>query len=237
MSYTIPMEIISSKGRNSGKRYAAFFDLDGTIIGANSGKAMILLAYKKGFISWIDIIKGLYLSFLYRFAVKDTVKIINSMVGWLKGVPETGLRNLSEELFKNHLIKSVYPEIVQEIMFHKKEGGMVVILSSAIMPVCREIANHLEINEIICSTLETKDGMLTGNPEGKLCFGTEKVIRLIEFCSENSMNPEQSWYYGDSIADLPVLSSVGYPVCVNPDKKLLKAAGKRGWKILTSSRI
>jgi phosphoserine phosphatase len=81
--------------------------------------------------------------------------------------------------------------------------------------------------------LETRNGVFTGNPEGSLCFGKEKVIRLTEFCKINNINPCQSWYYGDSIADLPVLSTVGNPVCVNPDKKLLDVAKKRGWQVLS----
>jgi HAD superfamily hydrolase (TIGR01490 family) len=230
------METISLKDRRSGKKHIAFFDLDGTIIGANSGKELIRYAYKKGFITWIDVTKGLYLSLLYRFDFKDTAKIINSMVGWLKGVSEPDLETLSREIFKDHLIKSIRPEIVEEIRFHKNDGGMVVLLSSAIMPVCRLIADHLEMDDVICSTLEARNGFYTGNPEGSLCFGKEKIVRVTEFCNKNNINPAHSWYYGDSIADLPVLSSVGNPVCVNPDKKLLKAAAERGWKILSLKR-
>jgi phosphoserine phosphatase len=137
------METISSTGRSSGIKYIAFFDLDGTLIDANSGKELILYAYKKGFISWLDLLRGIYLSLLYRFEIKDTIKIINSMVVWLKGVSESDLISLSEEIFTDHFIKSIRPEMVAEIMFHKKKGGMVVILSSAIMPVCKVIADHL----------------------------------------------------------------------------------------------
>jgi phosphoserine phosphatase len=143
------METISSKGRSSGIKYIAFFDLDGTIIDANSGKELILYAYKKGFITWLDLLRGIYLSLLYRFEIKDTVKIINSMLGWLKGVSEPGLISLSEEIFRDHLIKSIRPEVAEKIMFHKKDGGMVVILSSAIMPVCKVIADHLVMDDVI----------------------------------------------------------------------------------------
>jgi phosphoserine phosphatase len=40
-----------------------------------------------------------------------------------------------------------------------------------------------------------------------------------------------AFYYADSIADLPVFESVGFPVCVTPEKKLEKIALKRRWKI------
>jgi len=227
------METISSKDRNSGISYIAFFDLDGTIIGANSGKELILHAHRKGFISWADLLKGVYLSLLYKFEFKDTIFIINSMVGWLKGVSESALIGLAQEMVVNKLINNIRPEVVEEIRFHKKAGGVVVILSSAIMPVCKAIADHLEMDDVICSALESRNGILTGNAEGSLCFGDEKVIRLKEYCKKNNINPCHSWYYGDSMADLPILSYVENPVCVNPDKKLLKAAKNKDWKVLS----
>jgi HAD superfamily phosphoserine phosphatase-like hydrolase len=107
-----------------------------------------------------------------------------------------------------------------------------VILSSALKPICIEIAKILDIDDIICSDLEVKDGYLTGRPIGRLCFGEEKMIRLKEYCERNNAQASEAWYYGDSITDLPALSIVGNPVCVNPDNKLRMVAGKRGWRIL-----
>ena len=196
------METISSKD-NSGKKYIAFFDLDGTLISANSGKELILYAYKKGFITWPDLLRGIYLSLLYRFEFKDTDKIINSMLGWLKGVSVTGLIALAEEIFRDSLMKSIRPEVVDRIVSHKKDGGMVVILSSAIVPVCRAIADHLEMDDVICSTLETGMVFL---PEilKDLLFRERESYKIEEFCKNNNINPCHSWYYGDSTDDLPV---------------------------------
>jgi phosphoserine phosphatase len=86
---------------------------------------------------------------------------------------------------------------------------------------------------IICSALKTSNGLYTGDPEGRFCFGDEKVKRLREHCKNKNINPALCWYYGDSVDDLPVLTFIGNPICVNPDKKLLKEAKKKGWEILT----
>jgi HAD superfamily hydrolase (TIGR01490 family) len=154
------------------------------------------------------------------------------MVNWVKGVSESTVNELSAEIFKNHILKSIRPEVQSEINFHKKNGGRNVILSSAILPLCQIVAERLGIDDVICSNLEVLNGIYSGRTSGPLCFGEEKVIRLIDYCKKNNINPIYSWYYGDSISDLPVLNSVGNPVCVNPDKKLKKEAHKRGWKIL-----
>jgi len=226
------METIFSKDSNPGNNYIAFFDLDRTIIGINSGKTLIKHAYKNGLMSGMDLIKGICLSLLYRFNLMDTVKIIDTMVNWMKGVSGNSMNELSAELFKNNILKSIRLEVQSEINFHKRKGGRAVILSSAILPVCQIVADYLEMDDVICSNLEVVNGVYTGHTVGSLCFGEEKVNRLMEYCHNHRINPNYCWYYGDSISDLPVLSSVGNPVCVNPDTKLKKAAHKRGWKIL-----
>lgn len=226
------MEPISLKVNSPAKKYVAFFDLDRTIISTNSGKLLTLQGYKHGLLSWIDIIKGLYFSLLYRLQLKDSNKIIDSMVGWVKGVKEISMINLSEEIFKNQIKQTIHSEVFSEIEFHKKNGGFVVLLSSAIYPICQQVADHLKMDDIICSKLECVDGVYNGQPEGRLCFREEKVKQLIEYCNKNGLNQSDSWYYGDSIDDLPVLSTVGIPVCVNPDKKLRVIASEKGWLIL-----
>jgi putative phosphoserine phosphatase/1-acylglycerol-3-phosphate O-acyltransferase len=226
------METIFSKDSNTSKNYIAFFDLDRTIIHANSGKLLIQQGYKHGLMTRMDIIKGIYLSLLYRLDLKDTAKIIDTMVNWVKGVSESAVNELSAEIFKNYILISIHHEVQSEISFHKREGARVVILSSSILPVCQYVADYLGMDDVICSNLEVVNEVFTGHPSGSLCFGEEKVARLIEYCKKNSVSPTHSWYYGDSISDLPVLCSVGNPVCINPDKKLKKEAYKRGWKIL-----
>jgi predicted permease len=42
--------------------------------------------------------------------------------------------------------------------------------------------------------------------------------------------------YRHSITDLPMLTAVGHPTAVNPDRALRKAALERGWPVLQFSR-
>jgi HAD superfamily hydrolase (TIGR01490 family) len=214
------------------KEYIAFFDLDRTILSANSGAVLVRMAYKKGLLSTRSLISAIYQSYLYKFNLRETDQIISKMGSWVKGFPEESLNNLSDLIVNDLLIDSIRPEIYKEISFHKERYAEVVLLSSALAPICNPIGKHLGMDQIICTSMEVINGVLTGEPIGKFCFGEEKVFRLIDYCQKNSVDPNNSWYYGDSISDLPVLSAVGIPVCVNPDKKLIKAAKQRGWKIL-----
>jgi HAD superfamily hydrolase (TIGR01490 family) len=227
------METTFSKDRNAPKNYIAFFDLDQTIANSISGKALARGAFRKGLLTHWDLVNAIILSLVFRLKLKDPLKIIDDMIGWVKGIPEESMSELCTEVFHEVLLPSVYKEAIAEIEFHKANNAKTVILSSSLTTVCQEMARHLNIDDIICSELEVKNGYLTGRPLGHLCFGKEKAIRLKSYCEKNNISPSDTWFYGDSISDFPALDVVGNPVCVNPDKKLKKTAQKRGWKILS----
>ena len=65
---------------------------------------------------------------------------------------------------------------------------------------------------------------------GTLC----KVVLLTELLAKSGLEVDlsQSFAYGDSIFDVPVLELVGNPVAVYPDDELWNYASQRGWRIL-----
>lgn len=227
------MENIFSNERDAPKEYIVFFDLDKTLANSISGKALAIAAYRKGLLSSWKILNALVLSVEYRLNLRDQLSIIDNMVSWVKDIPQKSIEDLCTEVFNNILLPSVFNEAISEINLHRTQNAKIVILSSALAPVCRQMSENLNIDDIICSDLEVENGFMTGRPLGHICFGEEKAIRLKLYCDKYNVSPLKSWYYGDSISDLHALSIVGNPVCVNPDNKLKKVAVRRGWKILS----
>jgi len=43
----------------------------------------------------------------------------------------------------------------------------------------------------------------------------------------------ESWFYSDSLNDLPLLERVTHPVAVDPDPTLREHAGRKGWRIIS----
>jgi HAD superfamily hydrolase (TIGR01490 family) len=213
------------------RNYVAFFDLDKTIISLNSGSLLVRQAYKNGVLSTGNLINAIFQSYLYKFNLRDTNLIISKMGTWLKGLSLETFKELSKEVVDKYLIGSIRPEIIKEIHFHKKNNAATVILSSAISSICEPIGRHLEVDNIICTTMETSKGILTGNPVGTFCFEDEKRTQLLAFCEKHHSDPLKAWYYADSISDLSGLEVVGNPVCVSPDKKLTRMAREKGWII------
>jgi len=225
------MENTFSEDKITPPQYVVFFDLDQTLADSVSGKLLAKGAFRNGLLKRSDLVNAVLLSFLFRLKLRDPLKIIDDMVGWVKGISENSLLELCSEVTGQLIIPSVYPEARAEIKYHKSKNAKVVILSSALKSVCEIIAENLNIDDIICSDLEIKNGYLTGRPLGHICFGEEKAIRLLEYCEENNFSTSDAWYYGDSIHDFSALNSVENPVCVNPDKKLKKSAIKKNWTV------
>ena len=220
-----------SENKYQDRSYIAFFDLDKTLVRANSSVILLRVAYSKNLISVKDVLKALWLSLLFRLNLRDTEKIISNMVRWLSGVDENSLRELVSDAFEEKM-KNLIPESAKsEIRSHKNKNAHVVILSSALCPVCRIIADYLNMDDIICTGLESSGGIYSGKPAGRLCFGKEKRSRLIDYCEKNNKRMEDAWFYSDSTDDLPSLEIVGHPVCVNPDRKLKTRAAEKKWPV------
>jgi HAD superfamily hydrolase (TIGR01490 family) len=224
------MEITTSTG-NKPFSYIAFFDLDRTITKAISGRALARKAVTRGLLKGSDIAYAACLGLAYRLGLADPVYIMEKMTTWVKGLSIQEMKSLCAEVNRDDMLPSVHPEVIDELKMHRLKNARTVILSSTLEPICSDLAGKLKIDDIICSRLEVINGYLTGRPEGKLCYGHEKLRKINEYCEKNNSSPADSWYYADAFVDLPALSLVGFPVCINPDRKLAKEAKKNGWAI------
>ena len=71
---------------------------------------------------------------------------------------------------------------------------------------------------------------------GTPCFREGKFERLANWLAARGLSLEsfvESWFYSDSLNDLPLLSRVTHPVAVDPDDKLRAHAQRIGWPILS----
>jgi phosphoserine phosphatase len=84
---------------------------------------------------------------------------------------------------------------------------------------------------VIAARLAEEGGRFTGQLVGAPVGGKEKAAGMRRLAAEEGIALERSHAYGDSISDLPMLETVGFPHAVNPDSKLRRIAERRGWPI------
>ncbi len=212
--------------------YTVFFDLDRTVLDMNSGYALGITAYKDGIMRKTDMIYALLMTLLYKLNLRSAEKMITGMGIWLRGLTVETVSALAKKAVDKYLIKSVYQEFRDELLFHGSHNARTAFLTSVISEICQPLSSELGIGSIICTEMECNEGIYSGFPAGNYCYGGEKAIRMEEFCRKNGIDLLTSYYYADSISDLPALELSGNPVCINPDSKLKRIALKRGWKIM-----
>jgi HAD superfamily phosphoserine phosphatase-like hydrolase len=99
--------------------------------------------------------------------------------------------------------------------------------------VTAPIVTRLGIDTLLATECELVDGRYSGRTTGIPCFKEGKVTRLNLWLEETGFNLDDSYFYSDSLNDLPLLEQVANPVAVDPDPKLRAEAEKRGWPIIT----
>ena len=223
---------------NKGNKFAyvAFYDLDHTILEDNSATHLVNEARKRGIMNGRRYRHAVWLSILYKLRIGNSTKMIIRMLSWLKGLREDDIGKLCVDVFSEHMVHKIRPEILETIREHRSNNGAVVLLSSASEPICKQIWNYLKMDDLICSKLESVDGILTGKTQGKLVYAKEKAYRLATYCNTHGFSQTDAFYYGDSFTDEYVMNAVGHPIAVDPDKKLARIALRNGWPIIARNR-
>lgn len=211
--------------------YAAFFDLDHTILSTSSGRIMFRGSFERGIIGKKEIRKGILINLLYRVGLMSAGAAVGRWMRWYRGLELAEVEPLGAE-WADTLMEFVRDKAREEVAFHRDRGALTVILSASPAFICERMKAHLGMSDIICTELEVEAGRLTGRLKGEYCHGKEKHVRARDYCTERGLGMEDAYYYADSIDDLPVLDAVGFPVCVTPSRSLERIALKRGWKIV-----
>ncbi len=115
-------------------------------------------------------------------------------------------------------------------------GDLCVIITATNRFVTAPIARALGISNLIATEAEQRDGEFTGQVSGLPCFREGKIARLESWLDEHNLtwlSFLESWFYSDSLNDLPLLKKVTHPVAVDPDATLKAHAEKNGWPIIS----
>lgn len=216
---------------------AAFFDLDNTIIaGTNSMFLYVKYLVRKKEISYFNLAKGIIYGALHKLDLIDIEKLLDEFILTHKNRWNNELLAMANEWFLSDVAHLISPKAKERIEAHKKQGHITCLLSSSSQYVCLPVKDYLKMDNSIHSTVEVKDGKLTGFMKKPLCFRNGKVFYTKIFAQDHDIDLDKSYFYTDSITDLPMLEKVGFPVAINPDPLLRMEAKKRGWPIETWSK-
>lgn len=217
--------------QEEGPHIAAFFDLDRTIINDFSAKKFLQTRLLSGQSTSKELLSHFASIAIYASGSRDFEVITKISSLGVKGIKESEFIAVGEEVYSTYLSDTIYPESRVLITSHLEKGHKIVLVSAATAYQVNPIAKELGIKDVFCTKLEIRKGKFTGNIEA-MCWGEGKAKAGKIYAKSNKIDLSKSFFYTDSIDDLPLLEIVGNPVATNPDNKLSQLAFENNWPIL-----
>ncbi len=220
--------------RGPGSPSAAFFDLDKTIIARSSTFAFSRPFFAGGLITRGAVLRSTYAHFLFLVGGADhdqMERMRQYLSGLVAGWDVQQVRDIVAETLTELIEPLVYREATDLIAEHRRAGRDVVIVSSSGAEVVEPIGAMLGADHVVATRMVERGGRYTGEI-AFYAYGENKATAVHELAAAHGYDLSASYAYSDSATDLPMLSAVGHPHAVNPDRTLRREAVERGWPVL-----
>jgi phosphoserine phosphatase len=146
-------------------------------------------------------------------------------------VSEDRLEVLGEEYFHEHLRNRIRPVGFDLVERAKLQGRRVVLLSDNLDVIVRHVADHVGADLWVANHLEVRNGRATGRLSDPVL--TRPGGRwLREWADAHGLSLGQSCGYGSSESDAVLLSAIGLPCAIHPDRALRRMARDLDWPVV-----
>jgi HAD superfamily hydrolase (TIGR01490 family) len=213
----------------------ALFDLDNTLLDGDSDFEWAQFLIEQGVLDR-EVYESRNQAFFeqYKQGTLDIHEFLDFQLKPLSRHPRRVLDAWHGEFMAGRILPMIR-ESARELVA-KHAGDTRVIITATNSFVTAPIAREFGIDHLIATEPEHVNGEFSGRIAGTACFREGKLRRLEEWLSARGQTLSvfsQTWFYSDSLNDLPLLSRVTHPVAVDPDDTLRAHAVRCGWSIIS----
>jgi len=229
----LPGSVAEVDASPEGPHIGAFFDLDGTLVAGFTVAAVTKDRLRRREVGASEFLRMMQLALEYRLGRHQFEGVIEGAVRSAKGRLAEDVEEMGERVFRQSIADLIYPEMRDLVHAHQRRGHTVVLSSSALTMQAVPVASYLGIEHVVCNRfIVDEQGILTGEIERPVIWGTTKATSVQRFAAEHQVNLRGSYFYADGDEDLALMHLVGNPRPVNPGPGLAKVAARRGWPVL-----
>lgn len=215
----------------------ALFDLDNTLLAGDSDFEWAQFLIEQRVLDR-EVYEARNVEFYeqYKAGTLDIHEFLDFQLKPLSRHPRSQLDAWHREFMEKRILPLIAPGARALINRHMLGGDLCVIITATNRFVTTPIARALGISHLIATDPEQKDGEFTGQVSGLPCFREGKIARLESWLDDHNLtwlSFLESWFYSDSLNDLPLLNKVTHPVAVDPDATLKSHAEKNAWPIIS----
>ncbi len=215
----------------------ALFDLDNTLLSGDSDFEWSQFLVDQGVLDR-ELFEAKNLAFYEQYKA-GTLNIAEFLDFQLKPLSRHARKVLDtwHEEFMRRKVRPMMGQAARDLVAkHRTAGDVCVIVTATNSFVTAPIAREFGVEHLIATDPEQVNGEFTGRVAGVPSFRDGKVVRMESWLSERGWtwgSFERTWFYSDSLNDLPLLSKVKHPVAVDPDATLRAHAEKQGWSVIS----
>jgi HAD superfamily phosphoserine phosphatase-like hydrolase len=208
------------------------FDLDHTLLTANSSYCFGIYLYRKKFFSFVTLFQCLsYYTRHKLFGMSIENLYQKTFLSLFKDRNMQEIENFAISFLDQEFQYMLYLPVIQRLIEAQQNGHYTVILSSSPDFLVRPIAARLGVHAWKAS-LYTKDQMGKINGISEVIEGHRKANYVHLLMEDLKIANSCTAVYSDSYLDLPVLKIAGKAIGVVPDRHLRKICLKNGWEII-----
>ena len=215
----------------------ALFDLDNTLLAGDSDFqwAQHLIGHQ---VVDREVYEARNVEFYeqYKDGTLDIHEFLDFQLKPLSRHARSQLDAWHREFMEQRILPIIAPGARELVNRHRLGGDLCVIITATNSFVTGPIARELGVEHLIATEPEQKDGKFTGQVSGVPCFREGKITRLENWMDERNLtwlSFLESWFYSDSLNDLPLMQKVTHPVAVDPDATLKAHAIRNEWPIIS----
>ncbi len=213
----------------------ALFDLDNTLLAGDSDFEWAQFLIEKGVLDR-ELYEAKNQTFYdqYKSGTLDIHEFLDFQLKPLAHHPRAQLDAWHDEYMRTRIVPMVAKGAPALLARHVGDTRVIVTATNSF--VTAPIAHYLGVEHLIATEPEQVGGEFTGKVSGLPSFKDGKVTRLEQWLTgqgENLATVTESWFYSDSLNDLPLLARVRHPVAVDPDATLLAHAQAAGWPVIS----
>lgn len=211
---------------------ACYFDVDGTLVRTNLIQPTLYYLLNQGTPVQTALQVGKALLRAPRMASAELLdrRLFNELLySAYAGMSEDRLVVLADEVWSSVLRPSLFPAARSLVEKSKAAGHDLVFVSGALDLIVDRLADYFGGGDVIANRLEMKDGIATGKLLKPVVAGPEKARIVRDHARKNGHDLDECFAFSDSYSDVPMLSVVGHPAAVNPDRRLSLLAKAYAW--------
>ena len=212
----------------------ALFDLDNTLLEGDSDVSWAQFLIEEGVLHPNEYhAKNLWFAERYKDGTLDIHEFLEFQLAPLAAHPRERLEAWHRDFMQRKIRPMIRERAVDLIASHA--DALCAIVTATNRFITEPITSELGIEHLVATEVEEIDGRFTGRPHGTPCFREGKIERVDAWLAERGarIGDFESWFYSDSLNDMPLLERVDHPVAVDPDPILAAHAAGRGWEIIS----